>query len=44
MPGDDIPTPKELVPPDWNVNSKQTIDVKEEGPFEFKFDIVTKKK
>jgi len=44
MPGDDVPIPKELVPPEWNINSKQTIDVKEEGPFEFKFDIVTKKK
>ena len=45
MPGDDIPpAPKPKVPPDWNTKSKQTIEVKKEGPFKFDFDIVTKKK
>ena len=46
MPGDDLPfpPPKELVPPEWNSQSKQTIEVKAEGPFEFNFDISTKKK
>ena len=45
MPGDDLPfpPPKELVPPEWNSKSQQTIEVKAEGPFEFNFDIKTKK-
>jgi hypothetical protein len=41
MPGDDVPVPKELVPPDWNVNSQQTIEVSDSSQ-EFKFDISTK--
>ena len=45
MPGDDLPPPpKPKVPPDWNTKSKQTIEVKKEGPFKFDFDVVTKKK
>jgi hypothetical protein len=45
MPGDDLPpTPKPKVPPEWNSKSQKTIDVAEDGPFEFDFDIVTKKK
>ena len=44
MPGDPIAAPKELIPPSWNMNSQQTIDVKPEGPFEFNFDVDTKKK
>lgn len=45
MPGDDLPPPPaELVPPEWNTASDKTIDVKETGPFEFNFDIVTTKK
>lgn len=45
MPGDTLPpAPKPKVPPDWNSKSKQTIEVKPEGPFKFDFDIVTKKK
>jgi hypothetical protein len=45
MPGDDLPpTPKPKVPQEWNSKSQKTIDVAEDGPFEFDFDIVTKKK
>lgn len=45
MPGDDLPpAPKPKVPPEWNSKSTQTIEVKNEGPFKFDFDIVTKKK
>ena len=40
MPGDeDMPATKSLVPPDW----KQEIEVKEQGPVEFNFDISDKK-
>jgi len=44
MPGDPVPPPQELIPPEWNVKSAQTIEVKESGPFEFNFEIVTKGK
>jgi hypothetical protein len=43
-PGSGPPPPKELIPPDWNETSKQTIDVKKEGPFNFAFEIATKGK
>jgi hypothetical protein len=44
MPGDDLPpSPPPKVPPEWNSKSQHTIEVKEDGPFEFNFDIVTKK-
>jgi hypothetical protein len=44
MPGDRLPpSPKSKVPPDWNSKSQHTIEVKQEGPFKFDFDIVTKK-
>jgi len=44
MPGDDLPPPPKLkVPPDWNSKSKQKIEVKAGGPFEFKFEIDSKK-
>ncbi|HEY2412576.1 MAG TPA: hypothetical protein VGI40_10055 [Pirellulaceae bacterium] len=43
MPGDKLPpSPKAKVPPDWNNKSQHTIEVKQEGPFKFNFDIVTK--
>src|SRR5262245_15968805 len=35
LPGMPAPPPKELIPPSWNTNSQQTIDVKKEGPFVF---------
>jgi hypothetical protein len=44
MPGDPVAPPEELIPPEWNMKSQETIEVKPEGPFEFKFDISTKKK
>jgi len=44
MPGEPLPPPEELIPPEWNVKSTQTIEVKEGGPFEFNFEITTKKK
>jgi len=45
MPGDPVPpSPKPKVPPDWNTKSKQTVEIKKEGPFKFDFDVVSKKK
>lgn len=45
MPGDEMAPPiKQLVPASWNTESKQEIEVKNEGPFEFSFPIDTKKK
>lgn len=44
LPGDMLAAPEEMAPPDWNANSKHEMEVKAEGPFEFKFDIETKKK
>jgi hypothetical protein len=44
LPGDPPAPPKEMIPPDWNVASKQSIDVKSEGPFAFDFEISTKAK
>jgi hypothetical protein len=45
-PGSAPPPPpsKQLIPPDWNESSKQTIEVKKEGPFNFAFEIATKGK
>ena len=36
-PGESGPPPKELIPPDWNVNSKQGVDVRRAGPNKFDF-------
>lgn len=45
MPGDEIMPPrKSLVPANWNSNSKEEIEVKDDGPFVFDFPITTKKK
>jgi hypothetical protein len=45
MPGDDLPPAfKSKVPSDWNSKSKHEIEVKKEGPFQFNFDVTTKKK
>jgi len=44
QPGDPPPPAKELIPPDWNVSSQHTIEVKREGPFVFPFEIGTKGK
>ena len=44
MPGDPLPPPpKEMVPPEWNVNSKETIEVTPDGPTEFSFAITSKR-
>jgi hypothetical protein len=43
MPGDPPPPPLERIPPEWNVASQHTIEVKREGPFVFPFEIATKK-
>jgi hypothetical protein len=42
MPGE-TPPAVEMIPPEWNVNSNQTIEVKADGPFEFNFEVVSKK-
>lgn len=45
MPGDEImPPKKELVPASWNSNSKEEIEVKQDGPTTFDFAIDTKKR
>jgi hypothetical protein len=44
LPGSGPAPPKELIPSDWNEDSKQTIEVKKEGPFNFAFEIATKGK
>lgn len=41
MPGEDVPEPKSLIPPEWNQDSTQTIEVAEDGPSEFDFNITT---
>jgi hypothetical protein len=44
MPGDPLPpTPPPKVPADWNSNSQHTVEIKPDGPFDFDFEIVTKK-
>lgn len=43
LPGEMLPPPEEMAPSEWNENSKQMIEVKPDGPFEFPFDIRTKK-
>lgn len=42
LPGDIPPPPKELIPPEWNSASTQTIEVQPKGPFVFEFDVSTK--
>lgn len=44
LPGDPLPPPQELVPPEWNTNSEQFVEVTESGPNEFNFDIKAKGK
>ncbi len=38
------PSPPAKVPDEWNSKSEHTVEIKKEGPFEFDFDITTKKK
>jgi hypothetical protein len=43
LPGDPTGPAGELIPPEYNVKSDKFIEVTEKGPYEFKFEIVTKK-
>ena len=43
-PGSGPPPGKSIIPPDWSDASKQTMEVKKEGPFNFAFEIATKGK
>jgi len=44
MPGDDLPPqPKLKVPAEWHSKSQKKIEVKSGGPFDFNFEIDTKK-
>ncbi len=43
LPGYPPAPPKELIPPDWNSASTQTIEVKKQGSSVFDFDVITKK-
>lgn len=43
MPGEETPPPAEMAPPEWNTKSTQTIEVKPDGPFEFSFEVISKK-
>ena len=44
MPGDTVAPPVELIPPDWNTSSTQTVEVQSSGKNEFNFDIKSKGK
>jgi len=44
MPGETIAPPVELIPPDWNTNSAQFVEVKFSGPNEFNFEVKSKAK
>lgn len=44
MPGDPVPPPVELIPPEWNTSSTQTVEVQTSGKNEFNFDIKSKAK
>ena len=44
MPGDTVAPPVELIPPDWNTSSTQTVEVQSSGKNEFNFDIKSKAK
>src|SRR5437763_15199822 len=43
-PGEPIPPPQEMIPPDWNEKSEHTIEVTEKGPYQFNFDAKKKSK
>lgn len=44
MPGDPLPPPQELIPPDWNEKSEQFIEVTDKGPYVFNFEVKSKAK
>lgn len=39
MPGEPLPPPRELFPPEWNDRSQQTVEVQAGKPAQFDFDI-----
>jgi hypothetical protein len=39
LPGDPLPVPEELIPPEWNTGSKEVIEVEDTGPQEFNFEV-----
>jgi len=43
-PGDPLPPPQEMIPPEWNEKSDQFIEVTEKGPYVFNFDVKPKGK
>jgi len=43
MPGEPLPPPQELIPPDWNTNSEHFVEVST-GKNAFNFDVDAKKK
>jgi len=40
-PGDAVPAPTELLPPEWNTSSSHYIEIKPQGPFFFPFEVST---
>jgi hypothetical protein len=44
MPGEPLPPPQELIPPDWNTSSEHFVEVTDKGKNEFNFDLQAKKK
>jgi hypothetical protein len=43
-PGEPIPPPQEMIAPEWNEKSEQSIEVTEKGPYQFNFDAKKKGK
>jgi hypothetical protein len=41
MPGEPVAVAEEMIPPEWNVNSDQFIEVQTGGSTEFNFDVKT---
>ena len=40
-PGEAVPAPNELLPPEWNTASSHDIEIKPQGPFFFPFEVST---
>jgi hypothetical protein len=43
-PGEPVPPPQEMIPPEWNEKSEQTVEVTDKGPNKFDFKIEKKGK
>lgn len=39
LPGDPVPPPRELFPPEWNERSQQSVEVQAGKPAQFDFDV-----